>query len=88
MKIARKLDESLGIPDVSNGNLNFSKIVNLHNFEDLAELKRKNPHEDTSITLAILKLFSCRNWEKNEIARKGLVTSIVKWHRAKNMKDM
>lgn len=88
IKNAGKLEEFLGVESLVKGNLNFSKIESLHNSEDLAELVRRNPQKNKKVTKAFQENFYYSKWQRNEKERKGLVASIVKWHRAKSMKNM
>lgn len=85
---AGKLEEFLGVDTLGKGTLNFSKIEALHNSEDLAELVRTNPENNKKVTEAFKENFYYHNWQRNEKVRKGMVASIVKWHRAKTMKNM
>ncbi|KAG0613735.1 hypothetical protein M758_6G126200 [Ceratodon purpureus] len=88
IKNGGKLEEFLGVESLGKGNLNFSKIEKLHNLEALADLVRSNPQNNKKVTKDFQELFYYSKWERNEKERKGLVASIVKWHRAKSMKNI
>jgi len=47
IKNAGKLEKFLGVDTLDKGALNFSKIESLHNSEDLGELVRRNPQNNT-----------------------------------------
>ena len=78
-----KTMELLNVPKFGVEILDIMKVEKLYNHDTLAKLVVDASSKLKKITHDMKKFFKDKDWEKNEMTRKGLTMEVLKWHRTK-----